>query len=99
MPDGDGDFELGLFDFDGTGVGRHACGPRARRKELARVISSCRLELDRRNLRPELGIAELNGLWCEAYAEAGGPDFSGDSRLLKRVLRFLERARLKGRKA
>lgn len=98
LPDGNGDFELGLFDFDGTAVSSDGCDARLRRKELARVVSSLKLELDRRSLLPELDIAELNRLCCEHYAVAGGPDFSGDGRLLNRVLKFLQRQRRKGRR-
>lgn len=85
-------FTLGLLDFDGTKLGTRPVSRRARRKELARAVSSCFLRL----ARPETGgVPELETLlrnWCDGYWEAGGTDFRGDRKLDKQVRAFLERA-------
>ena len=90
-------FTLGLLDFDGTKLTGRPLSRRARRKELARAVSSCFLRLVKLEscTVPELGTLLRN--WCDAYCEAGGTDLRGDRKLAKLVRAFLKRAERRGK--
>lgn len=90
-------FTLGVLDFDGTKLTGRPVSRGARRKELARAVSSCLLRL----AMPEIGAApEPEALlrnWCDAYLEAGGTDLRGDRKLDKLLRAFLDRAGRRGK--
>ena len=86
---GSADWQLGVFDLDGSCVYAGSCPEKICIKELARAASSFCIYSLRNNIIQQHEVEEVRVLWCKAYAQAGGRDYSSLRSFTQRFNSFM----------
>ena len=84
-----GDFRLGVFDLDGSVKRAAACSNKVRASDLARMISSTYIFMNKAQLAAPEDLSRIAALWTGSYRKAGGMDFYSDKYFRIKMRKFL----------